>query len=731
MFNTIKNDFFVSIVICLIALPLSLGIALASGVPLFAGILTAVIGGVIVGMLSGSAISVSGPAAGMITLVIAAISQLGSFQAFLLALLFAGILQIIMGFCKAGVLANYMPSNVIQGLITAIGMIIIIKQIPLAFGYDGTANPWGSMIDAYQGMALDLTPLLYLLKHIHLGAIIISIITLILLILWSKIPTNLAKFLPGAFIAVIVTTLINWGFSRFAPSLYLDDQLLVRVPKINSVQDLLSQLQFPDFSLWANGQIYIFALMIMAIASLETLLNLEAAEQLSKQTKRASRNRELVAQGIGNSISGLLGGLPITSVIIRSSANVTLGAKSKLSAIFHGLLLLVSLLFITSWLRDIPLATLAMILIFTGYKLCRFAVFKAMYQNGGLYFIPFILTLAGILIWSLLTGIVIGLIASSLIILYRHSICHITQVEEHYPEGIITRILLPQSVTFLHKKMLAKTLNSYPKKTQLLIDACGTNYIDHDVVELLKEFKEKTAPTKNITVNFEGFTPPYEDLTQDSIIRVTGIDSQQKLSPEQVLSILKEGNQRFLLNQQIHRNYPQQLKATADGQHPLAIVLTCIDSRVPVELIFDLSIGDIFVSRIAGTVVSEDVIAGMEYASHFAGAKLIVVMGHTQCGAIGAAIDSIKDEHLQSLVEKIEPAIAKETDLPTEKRTSQNKDYVNAVMRRHVYLSAEHIYHESQTIRTLVNNQQLGLIDAYYDIQTGEVKFNAFHQPKI
>ncbi|MCL1127147.1 bifunctional SulP family inorganic anion transporter/carbonic anhydrase [Shewanella surugensis] len=402
---------------------------------------------------------------------------------------------------------------------------------------------------------------------------------------------------------------------------------------------------------------------------------------MNKQ-KKASRNRELVAQGIGNSLSGLLGGLPITSVIVRSSANITMGAKSKLSAIFHGLLLLLSLLFITSWLRDIPLAALAMILIFTGYKLCRFAVFKAMYQNGGLYFIPFILTLFGILIWSLLTGIIIGLIASSLVILYRHSRCHITQVEEHYPDGIITRILLPQSVTFLHKKMLTKTLDDFPKGAHLLIDACGSDYIDHDVVGLLKEFKDKMAPIKNITVNFEGFTPPYADLVEDSIIRVTGIDSQQKLSFAQILSILKEGNQRFLKNQQIHRDHPQQLKATAASQHPLAIVLTCIDSRVPVELIFDLSIGDIFVSRIAGTVVNDDVIAGMEYASQFAGAKLIVVMGHTQCGAIGAAVDNIKDEHLQSLVEKIVPAINQETDTPIEERNSRNKDYVNAVMLR-------------------------------------------------
>lgn len=507
LFSNWRSDFPASLVVFLVALPLCLGVGLAStntegihGMPnIFSGIIAGVIGGVVVGIFSKSRIGVSGPAAGLITIVIASITTLGSFEGFLVAIVLSGIIQVIAGFLGMGVLANYFPSSVIKGMLAAIGLTLILKEIPHAMGYD--ADFFGDEAFFQPDGHNTFSEILYALNALHPGSILIALVSLAILILFD---TNrmkkiaLFKILPGALFVVAIGILLNYLFSNFGKNFAITEKHLVELPVAKSFEDVLSFFSFPDFSFLSNPNVYIIALTIAFVGSLETLLSVEATDKLDPEKHQTPTNRELKAQGIGNIVSGLLGGLPVTQVIVRSSANINAGAKSKISTILHGFLLLITILFIPKLLNSIPLASLAAILIMVGYKLSKIQLYKQLYTLGFEQFIPFIATIIGVLFTDLLRGIGIGMVISVFYILrknFRNNFSQETKVSDGKNE---VTIHLSEEVTFLNKGGIQKTLNQIPQNTLLTINGTRCKEIDYDVLEIIQNFKLFTAKEKNI-----------------------------------------------------------------------------------------------------------------------------------------------------------------------------------------------------------------------------------------
>jgi carbonic anhydrase len=720
----LKFDIVAGIVVFLVAIPLCLGIALASGAPLFSGILSGIIGGIIVGTLSGSQVSVSGPAAGMAAVVLAAISQLGDFQTFLLALTLAGVLQILIGGLRAGFIAEYIPSNVVQGLLCAIGILLIIKQLPFAFSLSTNLKELqGHLLESTEGLSLN--PLYELSHHINNGALIISLVSLAILIYSEKTKIKWIAGVPAAIVVVIAGILINEIYLITDSSFAQTYPHLVNIPAHSGFSDLLGQLQFPNWSAWTNPKVYLYAVIMAIVASLESLLNVKAGEKLDKKHRICSKDQELLAQGIGNLSAGLIGGIPVTSVIVRTSVNIQAGSKTKFSAIFHGLFLLFAILFIDGWLNKIPLSCLAAILIYTGYKLTKPSIYQTMYKQGLDRFIPFIATVISIVLFNLLIGILIGLAISLLYILKSNSTARFDIIKEIYTTGEASRLVLPQQVSFLNKASLIAELSSIPRNSQLIIDARHSTYIDKEIIELIKEFQLYQAPLKNISLNLIGFKDHYAIHNYIDFINVTTYDVQANLTPDQVLNILLEGNQRFLNDTHIHRSTKIDMKYTAETQHPVAVVLGCIDSRVPVETIFDMSFGDIFCVRIAGNVVNDDVLASIEYACHVAGAKLIIVLGHTRCGAIQASCDHVEKGYITQLLAKIQPAVSAETETLTD-RCSTNHEFVTRVTELNIANTLQQIYQESEILRLMIDQENIGLVGALYDVKTGKVAFKDY-----
>lgn len=720
----LKFDFVAGIVVFLVAIPLCLGIALASGAPLFSGILSGIIGGVVVGILSGSQVSVSGPAAGMAAVVLTALSQLGDFNTFLLALTFAGVLQIIVGSLRAGFVADYVPSNVVQGLLCAIGILLIIKQLPLAFTLSTDLQELEKHLsEATESVTFN--PLIDLSYHINSGATIISLISFAILIFSEKTSIKWFKEIPAPIIVVIAGILINETFLISNSPFAQNNPHLVNIPQHNGFSDFLSQLQFPAWSSWTNPKVYLYAFIIAVVASLESLLNVKAGEKLDRNHRYCSKDQELIAQGVGNIAAGLIGGIPITSVIVRTSVNIQAGAKTKVAAILHGFFILFAVLLIAGWLNKIPLSSLAVILIYTGYKLTKPSIYTSIYQQGMDRFIPFIATVISIVAFNLLAGILIGLAISLFYILKSNSQVRMDIVKEIYPTGVANRLILPQQITFLNKASLIAELDSIARNSQLIIDARHSTYIDKEIVELIKEFQQEQAPLKQISLNLVGFQDQYDVHNYIDFINVTTYDVQTTLTPSQVLNILREGNHRFLHDTRIHRSAKNDIQYTAETQHPIAVVLACIDSRVPVETIFDMSFGDLFCVRVAGNVVNDDVLASIEYACHVAGAKLIVVLGHTRCGAIKAACDGVEKGHITQLLAKIKSSIASETQT-TADRTSTNEAFMTHVTELNIGNTLQQIYTDSPILNLMIEQEEIGLVGALYDVASGKVSFKGY-----
>ncbi len=496
----LKKDFPASIVVFFVALPLCLGIALASGAPLFSGLIAGIIGGIVVGGLSGSNIGVSGPAAGLAAIVLSAIGTLGGYQNFLMAVVLAGALQLVLGFLKAGVIGYYFPSSVIKGMLTGIGIIIILKQIPHLFGYD--ADPEGDFSFFQVDGNNTFSEIINTINYIKPGSTLIGFVGLAVLILWDKVLSKKGKIfqlIQGPLVTVIlgigffILTQDNttWGISA---------SHLVSVPIPDSFDSFLGQFSFPNFNAIFSPEVWIIAFTIALVASLETLLCVEATDKLDPDKNVTPTNRELLAQGVGNMLSGLVGGLPVTQVIVRSSANIQSGGKTKLSAIIHGFLLLISVIIIPTLLNKIPLAVLAAILLVVGYKLAKPALFKTMYNLGWKQFVPFMVTIVGIVFTDLLVGISLGLGVGIIVVLlknYQNS--HFLHIEDQSNGKTKVKMTLSEEVTFMNKGAILKELDNLDEESMLELDVRNTKYLDNDIIEILDDFKHK-AEIRNITV---------------------------------------------------------------------------------------------------------------------------------------------------------------------------------------------------------------------------------------
>ncbi|MBP6312336.1 MAG: SulP family inorganic anion transporter [Flavobacteriales bacterium] len=520
-----KQDLQASIVVFLVALPLCLGIALASGADPISGIIAGVVGGIVVGYASGSALGVSGPAAGLTVIVLTAIGSLGTYELFLSAVVIAGVLQVLLGSLKAGVLAYYFPSSVIKGMLAGIGIIIILKQIPHALGYN---KDYEGDLDFVQPDSQNtFSELFNVLNYVEYGSIIIAFIALALLIFWEQpfIKRSKLNVLPGPLLAVLSGVAL--GFLFKGTSLELGSAFFVALPEIQ-LGSLTEVLRFPDLSGFGSFDVWKVGLTIAVVASLETLLCVEAADKMDKYKRVTPTNRELVAQGLGNFVSGIIGGLPVTQVIVRSSANAQSGGRTKLSTILHGFLILLCVLMIPGVLRAIPFASLAAVLFVVGYKLAKPILFKEMWQAGVYQFIPFMVTIVGVVFTDLLTGVMIGMAVGIFFILYNNFKLPYRLDMTTMEPGVPTRFELSEDVSFLNKAAILQTLNNLPNGAHVIIDASRTIGLDPDVIEIIRD---QTIRAKE----------------NDTIIELVGLAQQQ----HNKRNMIKSKKEREAIEQQI------------------------------------------------------------------------------------------------------------------------------------------------------------------------------------
>ena len=482
----LRHDLPAGLSVFLVALPLCLGIALASGAPLYAGLLSGIIGGLVVALVSGAQLAVSGPAAGLTTLVAASIISLGDYKLFLLAVIVAGLFQLLLGVLKLGDIANYFPSAVIKGMLAAIGIILISKQIPLALGYDKPDFWTSGFLNLFSSKNF-LGNIESFNHHITIGAILISVVSLVIIILLQQPFAKKLKVIPTPLLVVVTGIIINILFTNSASGFSLKQTQLVNIPS-----NIFASITFPEFSkFFSNIEIWKDGLIIGLLATLETLLCIEAIDKLDRRNRITPVNRELIAQGVGNMVCGLLGAIPMTAVVVRGAANVDAGGRTKLSAFTHGLFLLLAVLLIPFVLNKIPYASLAAILLSTGYNLTKPKLFRNMWSLGWKQFLPFVFTILVILCTDLLIGVSIGLLISVYFIIqnnfkteYKITKTKHLDIETHY-------IKLNSNVTFLNKVQLRKSLDEVPEYSVLTIDGSNCNFIDYDILEIISEYHSK------------------------------------------------------------------------------------------------------------------------------------------------------------------------------------------------------------------------------------------------
>lgn len=731
--RTFFKDSVAGLIVFLVALPLCLGIALASNAPLFSGLIAGIVGGILVGALSGSHTSVTGPAAGLTAIVAAQIANLGSFETFLLAVVIGGFLQIGLGLLKAGALSAFFPSSVIKGLLAAIGAILILKQIPHLLGHD--QDPEGEMSFEQPDHENTFSEFIGLFAgDVHFGALTIGLLSLLVLIVWDQSKKLKNSLVPAPLVVVVLGVVLGQVFHVLGAPWSIEATHMVQVPVADSLREFLGFVQFPDFTQLANPAVYVGGITIAIVASLETLLNLDAVDKLDRKQRHSPPSRELLAQGVGNVTSGLIGGLPVTSVIIRGSVNVMAGSESKVSAMVHGVLLLVCVSLMPAYLNTIPLSSLAAILLVTGFKLASPKLFRQMWAEGRYQFVPFILTLVAIVFTDLLIGIVIGLAISVLFILNSNLRRPMRAVREKDADGEVLHVELSNQVSFLNRAALEEMMRSAPRGSRILLDARRTDYIDPDILSLIREFKDVTAPVHGIQVGLLGFHSKVNLPDTADTVDFAAEIPRERLTPAQVLEILVEGNKRFSEDHPMDRHLRRCPNSCRRGSQTMAAILTGIDSRTPVELIFDLGFGDAYVIRTPGNVVASRAIGGLEYAAAD-GAKLIVIMGHTRSRLITAAIRELASlesplglstypKNLQIVLDDISLSVGaadirRYTGLPEPER----EDLVNSIVRRHVFRCVEQVLEQSSALRDLVADGKLAMLGAIYDIDSGRVDF--------
>jgi len=724
------GDLVAGLVVFLVAVPLCLGVAMASGTPLFSGLISGVLGGLVVGLISGSHTSVSGPSPGQVAVLAAQMAYLGSFEALLFAIFVAGIVQVVFGLSKSGAIAVFVPNNVIQGLLAAIGVILVLKQIPHLFGHD--TDPEGEMSFFQPDKETTFTELLRIVGDINVGAAAIGLISMGLLVIWDRFRPARKTGLPSALVVIGVGVVLAWIFETIGGQWSIQSNHMVQVPVATSLLDFFGFFRMADFSQFDNPSVYLAGLTIALVASLETLLNIEAVDKIDPQRRDSPPNRELIAQGIGNILAGLIGGITITSVIVRSSVNIDAGAKTRWAGIVHGVFLLGCLMFLPWLLNMIPLSCLAAILFMTGVRLVSPGVFVEMKNQGWRQYVPFLSTVVAIVFTDLLTGIVIGMLISLSFILRENLNRPLKLIHENHIGGKVLHVELSDQVSFLNKASLEKVLHGLPANSHVLIDARHSRYIDSDILNLISDFKSQYAPKHGIRVSLEGFRDLYTLEDDIQFVDYATRELQSQMTPAQVLEILFEGNGRFRNGHRLTRDLNRQVVATAQGQHPLAVILSCIDSRSPAELLFDLGLGDIFSIRVAGNVVGPKVLASMEYGTAVAGAKLILVLGHTRCGAVSAAVqfhDSQRPvsevsgcQHLDHILKRIDESIDDSEKANENKPARTEESLIIDVIRKNVAHSVRYVLEESETIRNLVSERRIAVVGAVYDVSTGEVE---------
>lgn len=500
----LADDIRAGVVVFLVALPLCLGIALASGAPLFSGLISGITGGIVVTLFSGSRLGVSGPAAGLAVMVAAGIEDLG-FEAYLLAVVFCGVVQVVAGFLKAGVIAHYFPSSVIKGMLAGIGIILILKQIPHALGYD---QSWEGELEFFQRDGRNtFSEIGYALGALSPGAIVVTLVSLAILLLWRHPAVRdkaFAKALPAPLLVVVLGITLNLLFATLENGFSISSEHLVTVPVSSSLGEFFGNFKRPDLAQVLNPAVYTTGLALALVASIETLLSVEATDNLDPEKRVTPTNKELKAQGLGNIVSGLLGGIPLTQVIVRSSANVDSGGRTRFASFVHGVLLLVCVAALPVLLNQIPLASLAAILLVIGYRLARVSLFRQMWNEGIWQFLPFIVTILGLVFTDLLTGIVLGMVVAFFeILIYNYQL---NFYREQTADGCM-RIRLTEHMTFLNKAALKRILREVPKGSTLTIDMTGTRILDHDVREVIQDFATHAA-ADDIQLLIEGETGP-------------------------------------------------------------------------------------------------------------------------------------------------------------------------------------------------------------------------------
>lgn len=726
-------DFVAGLAVTLIAIPLCLGLAHACGAPLHAGLISGILGGLLVGLLSGSPISVAGPAAGLTGVLLYEIQQCGTFEAFLCAVILAGALQIALGLLRGGALASFVPGNVTRGLLASIGIVFVLKQIPHLIGVDSDYE--GDMGFLQEDQRNTFSELVHALQNWLPGPTITGLGSLAVMFAWSRAQALSAR-VPAPIAALATGFAISEALRAYGSEWAIQPEHLVALPVVGEegvrMRDLL---HWPDFSKIFEGPVLQAGFTIALFATLESLLNLQATDKIDPLRRVSPPNRELVAQGIGNVAAGLLGGLPVATTVIRSSVNVHAGGRTRVATITHGALLLLCIWLIPGVLNRIPLSALAAVLIATGLRLASPAMFRALANEGRAQAIPFAVTILGILVTDMLIGVGIGLLTSIAFLLASSFRRGFHLVREAHVGGLVHRIELAAQTSFLNRARLSTTLARFKKDDQVVLDARMADYIDPDILSLLQEFATTSGPARGIRVSTMGFQQRYPMRDVVQFVDWTTREIQASLTPERVVQLLREGNERFLTGRRLSRDLARQIDATADGQHPMAVVLSCIDSRSAAELLFDVGLGDIFNCRLAGNVASERVLGSMEFACKVAGAKLIVVLGHTSCGAVKASCDFVAKgvdamtatglTNLGSITDTIAHAVRSQgahrhVDGP---RDASNKDFVDSVATENVRLTMRWIRANSPVLATMLQKGEIGIIGAMYDISTGRVDF--------
>lgn len=736
--QSIIKDVIAGIVVFLVALPLCLGIAVASNADPFAGIVSGIIGGIVVGILSGSHTSVSGPAAGLTAVIAVQIATLGSFDAFLAAVLVAGIIQIILGCVKAGIISAFVPSSVIKGLLSAIGVILIIKQLPKVLGHQKAVAAAAATTAEHGGHAVKHENIFAGLLDLFSGEyfivpLLIGLGSMAFLMMWDKIKVLKKSVIPAPLLVVIAGTLVTGLLPSLGLSYSIPDKMLVSVPVASSAAEMMGLIRMPDFSALLTPAVYVAGLTIAIVASLETLLNLEAVDNIDPKRRYSPPNRELVAQGVGNMIAGLLGGLPMTSVIVRSSVNINMGAQSKISAILHGFLLLGFVLLLPKLLNMIPYASLAAILMVTGFKLVSPKMIFELWKAGRYQFVPFVVTVVAIVATDLLIGILIGLGTSLAFILHSNYRRPIRRIMEKHLGGEVLHIELANQVSFLNKAALDQTLRNVPKGGKVLLDASRTDYIDPDILALIRDYRNKVAPAHGVQVSMRGFQSRYEMHDDVQYVDYSTKELQDAISPQEVMQLLLDGNARFRTGNALSRDASRQVQSTSQASYPMAVVLSCSDSRTPTELIFDLGVGDVMNVCLAGNVmIGPRVLASIEYGCAVAGAKLVVVLGHTASHIMSAAIDVLQNpgqvdparfgEHFSSVAEEIRPAYEKVRKELKLQGPISDPAFVDDVTRAHIIQAVDRLTRLSGTIEELVSSERIAIVAVMYDVRSGTIE---------